>query len=105
MWNYSSSLNLEDLNSETKPVLFIKHSNRCSISSMALNRLLEHKPTLDETYNVFLIDVVKDRSLSQEIANYYNVQHQSPQVIVVKNREPVYDSSHLAIQARELLQL
>jgi bacillithiol system protein YtxJ len=105
MWSYTTQLNLDTLGSEQKPVLFIKHSNRCSISAMAFNRLVSEQEKLDEAFSVILVDVVKDRALSQEIAAYYKIQHESPQVIVVHNNRVVYHSSHLGINAQELYDL
>ena len=42
----------------------------------------------------YLIDVIKNREVSNEIAYIYNINHESPQLIVIKNGELVHNSSH-----------
>jgi bacillithiol system protein YtxJ len=42
----------------------------------------------------YLIDVIKNREVSNEIASVYNINHESPQLIVIKNGELVHNSSH-----------
>ncbi|NJN24551.1 MAG: bacillithiol system redox-active protein YtxJ [Cyclobacteriaceae bacterium] len=80
------------------PQLIFKHSNRCSISAMAHSRMrpFEGRPA------TYIIDVVADRSLSQEIARVFGVVHQSPQVLVIKDGKCVYDHSHMGISAPEV---
>ena len=102
MWSYTTQLDLHALDAADKPVLIVKHSNRCSISSMALSRLLVEKDKLDDTFDVYLVDVVRNRELSQHIATHFQVEHESPQVIVIHNHTVVYDESHLGINPKEL---
>ena len=42
----------------------------------------------------YLIDVIKNREVSNEIASIYNINQESPQLIVIKNGELVHNSSH-----------
>ena len=42
----------------------------------------------------YLIDVIKNREVSNKIASVYNINHESPQLIVIKNGELVHNSSH-----------
>lgn len=103
MWSYTTDIDIFIIDSETQPVLIIKHSNRCSISSMALNRLIESQADLDERAHVILIDVVANRSNSLLIASQLGVEHESPQIILLKNKEVVYVASHMGIKPSAIL--
>lgn len=81
--------------SKDKAVLLFKHSTRCSISSMALSRL-EREWSETEVVPYYL-DLIAYRDISNEIANKFDVFHQSPQAIVIKNGKAVYDASHSGI--------
>ena len=94
---------LEDLleSSKTTPVLFFKHSTRCSISSMALNRLNQG---LDWSLkcNFSYLDLLTFRFLSNEIADILKVEHQSPQAILIFKKVVLCAHSHGAINANEI---
>jgi bacillithiol system protein YtxJ len=86
------------------PVLLFKHSTRCSISSMAMNRLeSEWDLTKEEIIPVYL-DLIAYRSISNEIADRFGVTHQSPQVLLIKDGICTYDTSHNQISVRDLKQ-
>jgi len=90
--------------SSSRPVLLLKHSTRCSISSTALNRL-ERSWNAAETNNTlpFYLDLIAHRDISQAIAERFHVEHQSPQALIIKNGTCVYHASHFDIQYAELL--
>ena len=72
-----------------------KHSTRCSISSMAKSRL----DKVESSFPVYLVKVVEERSLSNEIAEKSGVVHQSPQVLVFENGKCIFDASHMMVNA------
>lgn len=78
----------------TKTQVIFKHSTRCSVSSMALNRL-NNAPLPEADY--YLLDLITYRNISNSIASMFHVHHESPQVIVIKNGECIFDESHLGI--------
>jgi bacillithiol system protein YtxJ len=84
--------------SKEKKVLIFKHSTRCSISRTALDRL-ERNWKEDEMKDVeaYFLDLISYREISTQVANQFNIEHQSPQVLVIKNGEAIYDSSHFDI--------
>ncbi len=88
--------------SNEKPVLFFKHSTRCSISSMALSRFEQNADQLNEICALYFIDLLEFRQVSNKLEEISNVMHQSPQVIVVKNREVIYTETHSSIDAKEI---
>lgn len=84
------------------PIVIFKHSPRCSISNMAKARFERHWPT-DLKTPVYLVDVILQRPLSNAIASKFNIEHQSPQVLVIKNNKCIYTESHNGISAEEVI--
>lgn len=103
MWDFIDDLDLEVLGNSERPALIIKHSIRCSISAMALDRLMRSHEPIDRCCDVYLIDVIRNRSLSNKIEQQYRIRHESPQVIMVKEGIPTYTSSHMAIDPETIL--
>jgi bacillithiol system protein YtxJ len=87
-------------NSNTVPQVIFKHSTRCSISSMAKNRL--DKKNAPDGINFYFLDLIKYRNLSNRIAREFAVTHQSPQVLVIENGKCVYNESHSGIDFEEI---
>ncbi|WP_456312609.1 bacillithiol system redox-active protein YtxJ [Pseudomonas shirazensis] len=87
--------------SNEKPVVIFKHSTRCSISKMALKQF-EREFDLNETVDAYFLDLIAHRDISNEIANRFNVYHESPQLILIKNGKAVYNVSHSDIDAQAL---
>jgi bacillithiol system protein YtxJ len=89
-------LNVMVSESAEKPVLLFKHSTRCAISRMVLKQF-ERDYNLDDAIIPYFLDLLQHRDISNEIANRFEVQHQSPQVIVIKEGKTVYNASHESI--------
>ncbi len=83
--------------SET-PVAIFKHSTRCSISSTVKSRL-ERSWDFTDDFPIFYLDLIRHRDVSNEIESLLSVQHESPQLIILKKGEVVYQNSHLSISA------
>ncbi len=107
-WNKIKSMaDLEEATkqSENEKVLLFKHSTRCSVSSMALNRLERSwKDAEMEGLKPYFLDLIAHRDISAEIADKFGVRHESPQVLVIENGECVYHNSHMGISYNELKQ-
>ena len=84
----------------TKPQLILKHSTSCSISKMALARL--ERADTPSQINFHYLDLLNYRNISKEIAESFDVSHESPQVLLIKNGNCVYDESHGGIQMEEI---
>ncbi len=104
--NWSKIETLESLQkaiagTDKTPAIFFKHSTRCSISSMALNRF---EKEWDESNNcdIYFIDLIANRDVSNTLSEIVNVQHQSPQVLLIENGKCVYNASHSGIDAEEI---
>lgn len=85
------------------PVLIFKHSTRCSISSMMLSRFEREWEQPEFKVELFYLDLIQFRNLSNEIAEKLNIEHQSPQLIVLSKGEILYSASHNAIDTTEIL--
>ncbi|NMM46898.1 bacillithiol system redox-active protein YtxJ [Marinigracilibium pacificum] len=79
----------------TKPVLIFKHSTRCSISSMMLSKL-ERNWNDDSTQKIspFFLDLIKYRNISNLIEEEFGIMHESPQALIIYNKECVFNTSH-----------
>lgn len=80
-----------------KPILLFKHSTRCGISHMALERLEEQWKSNPLPVKPVFLDLISHRVVSQQIAADMGVLHQSPQVLVLWQGECVFTTSHNAI--------
>ncbi|MEZ5009190.1 MAG: bacillithiol system redox-active protein YtxJ [Chitinophagales bacterium] len=90
-----------DLLSNSDQFAVFKHSTRCSISSMAKNRL-ESNWDLDENTPLYYLDLIQYRNISNLIAEKTGVVHQSPQLILFKNGKAVYNASHSGISVDQV---
>lgn len=99
-------INLKDLGqineiitiSEEKPVVIFKHSTRCSVSRMALKQF-ENEFKLQDKMDAYFLDLIENRDISNEIALKFEVVHQSPQLLLIKNGKCIYNISHSDIDA------
>ncbi len=81
--------------SNSKPQVIFKHSTRCATSAMIKSRLerAEAPASLDYYY----LDLITYRSVSNKIEELFQVAHESPQLLLIKNGLCVYDESHYGI--------
>lgn len=106
-WNsLTDTVQLEQLKEESKsqPVLIFKHSTSCSISRASLDRLERHwKEEEMKSLKPYFLDLLSFRALSTEIANTFQVVHESPQVLIIKNGEAIYHNSHFGIDYKSIV--
>ena len=81
--------------------LIFKHSTRCPISSMAKKRFELDWDALPENLPVYYLDLIQHRDISNKIAEEFHVQHESPQMLLIKDGECVLDQSHGGISVDE----
>lgn len=95
-------LNQLKQNSYTKPQIIFKHSTRCSISGVAKNRI--EKSIQPDEMDFHFLDLVQFRPMSNKIAEDFKVYHESPQILVIKNGECIYDESHSGIDMEDIIE-
>lgn len=104
-WNDLTELKQLDTIAEESfkmPVIIFKHSTRCSISRMALKNFEREYSIEVENAKPYFLDLLEHRDISNEIANRFNVQHQSPQLIIIKEGKAIYNASHSDIDAEDV---
>ncbi len=84
-------------------VLIFKHSTRCAISSMVYSRFQRGWNLSVEELPVYYLDLIRYREISNAIARDFDVQHESPQVLLIKDGQCVYHRSHQAIAPQEII--
>lgn len=89
--------------SETADVIIFKHSNACGISEYAYSKLDEADKAGKFPVPVHMVIIQEHRSLSGRIAEDLSLTHQSPQVIVIRNREVLYHASHYSIEPADII--
>jgi len=91
--------------SRERPVLFFKHSLTCPVSSRAFRELQSY---LDDNANprtsYKLITVQRARAVSDEVASRLQIEHETPQAILVRNGREQWNASHYEITAEALAQ-
>ena len=93
---------LQDIrNAEGYSVIF-KHSTRCSISMMARKRFELDWQTIPEGTPLYFLDLLNYRDISNAISSEFDIHHQSPQLLLIKDGECIYETSHGEISADEL---
>ena len=104
--NLENLTQLEDIKkeSEQKSILIFKHSTSCSISGMALDRLKRNWNEKETSHiKPYYLDLLSFREISNMVATEFDVEHQSPQIILVKNGEATYFTSHMGISYKDIL--
>lgn len=105
-WNKLVSVDtLEQIREDSKshPIVIFKHSTSCSISAMALNRLERSWDDAEmEITEAYYLDLLSFRDISNAIVEKFGIDHQSPQVLVIKDGICVYDNSHMGISYQDI---
>ncbi|MEM9023859.1 MAG: bacillithiol system redox-active protein YtxJ [Bacteroidota bacterium] len=79
-----------------------KHSTRCSISSMAKFRLERSWDIQEDQLPIYYLDILRHRDVSNYIAERFGIRHESPQFLLIKQGNCVYDASHTGISLRAI---
>lgn len=85
-----------------KTVVIFKHSTRCSISRFALKQWESDCQPQSLTVDFFLIDLLNFREVSQQVSERFQITHESPQIIVLKEGKAISHASHQDIQWDEV---
>jgi len=90
----------ESKNSSDEVVAIFKHSTRCPISSMVKIRVENSWSKANPNVPIYIVDLIRYRDLSNQIASSLNVVHESPQLILLKKGEQIYNASHTGIDSK-----
>ncbi|WP_433958994.1 bacillithiol system redox-active protein YtxJ [Cytobacillus horneckiae] len=81
---------------ENDQMLLLKHSNTCPISADAYEQYEKYTSENNRVKSYYLI-VQEDRPLSNEIAETYEIKHESPQAFFFNNKQVAWHTSHRKI--------
>lgn len=84
--------------SHDRPVILFKHSSTCPISAAAYEEMSRIEP------EVSLVVVQRARDVSREVEARTGVRHESPQTIILRNGQAVWNASHWKIKAEAVEQ-
>ena len=87
--------------SATKTQLIFKHSTRCGISRMVMNQFVTSYD-LDLNADLYYLDLLSYRDVSNEVGYKFEVMHESPQLLVIRNGVVVEHASHGGINDMDL---
>lgn len=98
-WIPLTSLNqLSEIENESKKSLvgIFKHSTRCSISRGVLQQFEQAFPK-EVSINMYYLDLLNHREISNQVGYKFQVIHQSPQILLIRNGETIAHASHYDI--------
>ena len=95
-------ISVEEINtikeiSKNHSILIFKHSTRCGISRMVIKQFESLFNDENKKLKVYYLDLLNFREVSSKLSEVFQVIHQSPQLLVIKNGISVYDESHYEI--------
>jgi len=84
------------------PCVIFKHSIRCNISYIAMNRLEQQWDIPATDVAAYYLDLIQHRDVSDHVASFFAVHHESPQLLLIHQGDCPYEASHLDITVDEL---
>ncbi|MCW9709002.1 bacillithiol system redox-active protein YtxJ [Fodinibius salsisoli] len=85
------------------PQLIYKHSHRCATCFFSKKQVEEGADTIIEKADLYFLDVIGSRPVSNAVAEKLNVRHESPQIILLNKEEVTWHESHGAIKTEVIL--
>ena len=100
--SWTPLISIEEINnikeiSKIQSILIFKHSTRCGISRMVIKQFESLFNEENKQLKVYYLDLLNFREVSSKLSEVFQVIHQSPQLLVVKNGISVYQESHYEI--------
>ena len=80
--------------SKSETIFVFKHSTRCGISTMVIKRFENLFNSSMNNIKVYYLDLLNFRAISDEVGYSFQVQHQSPQLLIIRNQVAVLNVSH-----------
>ncbi|GAA3630393.1 bacillithiol system redox-active protein YtxJ [Flavivirga jejuensis] len=100
--NEMPQLNFIEKKSATKTQVIFKHSTRCGISSMVMRQFVSSYNLTEKDLDLYYLDLINYRDVSNEVGYKFQVMHESPQLLVIRNGVVVAHASHGAINEIDL---
>jgi bacillithiol system protein YtxJ len=84
-----------------RPQLIFKHSTRCSTSAVVKGRL--ERAEKPEAIDFYYLDLINNRPMSNKVADLFQIDHESPQVLLIRDGQCIYDESHMGITMADIV--
>ena len=105
-WNKITDIEqISEIKQQAGYSLIFKHSTRCSVSMMAKRRFEMDWDAIPAGTKLYFLDLISYRDISAQIAETFQVYHESPQILLIKNGECILDASHSEILADEVAEM
>jgi len=102
--NQSEQIDQLITESHLQPVAIFKHSTKCGISRFVLKDFESEIRIMDSSaFKYYYLDLIRYRSISDELAERFSIRHESPQLLVIKEGKIIHHSSHSEIRAGSIL--
>ena len=85
-----------------KTQVIFKHSTTCGISRMVMNGFNASYNLSSDQVDLYYLDLQSYRSVSNEVAALFQLRHESPQLLVIKDGVVVAHDSHGGISQLDL---
>lgn len=86
--------------SKERPVLFFKHSQTCGLSAQAFDELDAWLAEATDEPHVYIVTVQTHRHLSNALVSRFNVRHETPQVLLVRDGVCTWHGAHFRVTSR-----
>lgn len=92
------------LASNEKIQVIYKHSRTCGVCYISRNSLEKMEDEIRQSIDLYMVDVIRDRPISQYIAEKYGIRHESPQMLIIKDGEVIWHGSHYKVKLDNLVE-
>src|SRR5258708_10790441 len=88
--------------SQEKLQVIFKYSDRCFLSEVVFRRL--QKDCCPEQVDFYFLDLSAFRNISDKVSDTFQIPHQSPQILLIRDGECIFNESHSEISLSEILE-
>ena len=88
--------------SKKKTQVIFKYSTRCGVSRMVLNQFVDAYELTEDDLDLYFLDLISYRDVSNEVGYKFQVIHESPQLLVIKKGIVVSHGSHSGVNSIDL---
>jgi monothiol bacilliredoxin len=100
--NALDQLNAIENKSMTRLQVIFKHSTRCGVSRMVINQFVDAYNLTEDDLDLYFLDLINYREVSNEVGYKFQVLHESPQLLLIKNGVVVAHASHSGVNEIDL---
>lgn len=92
---------LENIASENKPFIIFKHNTTCPISKSVKQKLEDDGTSLPTEAPCYLVNLMAHRDVSDAISQTFSIEHESPQLLVIRDKRCIFNQSLYNISAED----